>query len=700
MTSKGLLIALVVVVAFLLMLAAIGGTSESNHDDRVAAEEEKLPQLAASPSHVSLAESTGPVSQQHTKALTENAAATVAPPPPVVASPSPLPKGVSCKPFLAHHPAIAIALQRQHLVDVAAVRDPAESLKSEFLKWKRIPMVVHQLAAREQVPEGMREAMETIARVNPWFEYRYTSDHGAAEYMRDHMKGTEMATAFERLIPRKMRADIFTMSSLAKDGGVHIHPAFVAVGDTEGLTRRRNLVTIVSPDDDFVVAAKVAATGRLQLTLEFLASTAGHPILEKALSLAVKNVEKGVLGEQAESVTGDDVLTAAFKEVMGKANIELGSFSGPSGIGKVKVVEYRAPATACDATGAVLEVQRSGEPAVVFETRYLGYSEDMSWYHLQMDDYDSEVAWRTKQVFLPKVAQEKRCPFGLVADMEKDATNVQPESRRALLDISAFHPIIKPSLAHQAIPRIIVQTHKRDRIPRAMQQNVLKLIELNPEYEHYFYSERKAREYIKVHFNKKVLDAFDALLPGPMRGELFKLCFLQSRGGVVVDADMVPVRPLRQMIGAQDEFVASSSQAPPKANGDGFVFPGLLAAKARNQVVNQALNLAVDSILRKEHGGPDPSVVLGGSLMGRAFNSEVRSIPKGGKSYSGSNAKLLVYDADPACASGRLILDGGSKDTDAVLFYTRYPTYIAEMRWYNKDDWDVETLWKSKRVYR
>ena len=85
------------------------------------------------------------------------------------------------------------------------------------------------------------------------------------------------------------------------------------------------------------------------------------------------------------------------------------------------------------------------------------------------------------------------------------------------------------------IPLIIYQTWHTKNLPPKMKQCVDKLKRDNPEFEHHLYDLDDCREFIKVNYNKEVLDAYDSLVPISYKSDLWRFCVLYKNGGVYLD---------------------------------------------------------------------------------------------------------------------------------------------------------------------
>jgi mannosyltransferase OCH1-like enzyme len=118
-------------------------------------------------------------------------------------------------------------------------------------------------------------------------------------------------------------------------------------------------------------------------------------------------------------------------------------------------------------------------------------------------------------------------------------------------DLSISH-----SIESQQIPKIIVQTAEWDECSNPFEEIIHKHTKkLNPEYTYRFFNSIQRREFIKTHFDGKVLDAYDCLVPGAFKADLFRYCFLYVNGGCYMDNKLILRKPLRDIIKPDDDFL-------------------------------------------------------------------------------------------------------------------------------------------------
>jgi mannosyltransferase OCH1-like enzyme len=101
----------------------------------------------------------------------------------------------------------------------------------------------------------------------------------------------------------------------------------------------------------------------------------------------------------------------------------------------------------------------------------------------------------------------------------------------------------------QNIPKRIIQTYKNTSYKSILHYNAVQtFIELNPEYEYYFFDDYDCREFIKNNFNTDVLRSYDSLYPGAFKADLFRYCYIYINGGCYFDNKYILRIPLRELI--------------------------------------------------------------------------------------------------------------------------------------------------------
>ena len=87
------------------------------------------------------------------------------------------------------------------------------------------------------------------------------------------------------------------------------------------------------------------------------------------------------------------------------------------------------------------------------------------------------------------------------------------------------------------IPLHIYQVwHDFKDMPSSVKESVQLLKEQNPEFEHHLYDEAMCRTYLKQNFPKRVVQAFDKVVPHALKADIWRYCILYKKGGIYLDS--------------------------------------------------------------------------------------------------------------------------------------------------------------------
>lgn len=172
----------------------------------------------------------------------------------------------------------------------------------------------------------------------------------------------------------------------------------------------------------------------------------------------------------------------------------------------------------------------------------------------------------------------------------------------------------KKTLKKQKIPRVIYQTFESYDLPKGMYKAVKSWIDLNPNYEHYFFNEQDRSNFIEKYFDKKVLNAYLSLIPGAFKADLWRCCILYEKGGVYADSDMICLRPLDDLIEENDEFIIPRDDPMSK----NFLSNGFIACLPKHSFLNEQIERIVENVenLRQCYYLD----ISGPSLLGKSVN--------------------------------------------------------------------------------
>lgn len=171
-----------------------------------------------------------------------------------------------------------------------------------FIKYKprimSIPLKIFQTWHTKNLPDHMNEVSKSIAISNPEFKHYLFDENDCRNYIKEYY-GDRVLDAYDTLIPRSYKSDLWRYCVLYREGGIYIDMKFKCYGrfrlidftDKEYFTRDYN------PSN--------AYTG-------FIVCGPGCKALENCINRIVINVKNNYYGSSSLHPTGPALLAKQF----------------------------------------------------------------------------------------------------------------------------------------------------------------------------------------------------------------------------------------------------------------------------------------------------------------------------------------------------------------------------------------------------
>jgi mannosyltransferase OCH1-like enzyme len=151
-----------------------------------------------------------------------------------------------------------------------------------------------------------------------------------------------------------------------------------------------------------------------------------------------------------------------------------------------------------------------------------------------------------------------------------------------------------------SIPRRIYQTWETRYLPADMASAVQSVKNANPGFEHELFDNNDCREFIKEHFPKEIVFAFDSLIPGAYKADLWRYCILYIQGGIYLDIKFVPVNGFRfESLIANEHLCKNWPNAIQKY--DRGVYNAIMIMKAGNPMLKEAIYRIYENCCKKDY---------------------------------------------------------------------------------------------------
>jgi len=242
----------------------------------------------------------------------------------------------------------------------------------------------------------------------------------------------------------------------------------------------------------------------------------------------------------------------------------------------------------------------------------------------------------------------------------------------AELQIKTVVPYPIKQQYYPVIPLNIYQTWHTKDLPPLMRNAVDKIIRSNPRFNYKLFDDNDCRNFIKDNFNQDVLNAFDTLIPGAYKADLWRYCILYKNGGVYLDIKYTPYNGFRFInLMEKEHWVLDMDK-----HG---IYNALMVCKPNNEILLKAINKVVDNVKRKFYGH-SPLHPTGPLMLAQFFTQ------------SDKNNFDMYHDIYRSITNRFIFYNG-------YLVFKTYNSYLAEQKTHEKVN-HYTCLWGSRKIYK
>lgn len=199
----------------------------------------------------------------------------------------------------------------------------------------------------------------------------------------------------------------------------------------------------------------------------------------------------------------------------------------------------------------------------------------------------------------------------------------------------------------------LIQTHKSiSCMPKELY--IFNSETTSPEFKYYFFGNTNCRKFLKNNFDSKVLNAYDTLLPGAYKADLFRLCALYILGGIYLDHKNVCNVDLNEIISNQEFLLVNDTHYE---NINNMIYNGCMVFEKNHSTCEKAIVLMVEKINNREiiQDEPFADLQFGPTFFSKHFK------------FSDEIKKKKFYFYVPG-----KIIDSGKEKTLIHTFYSSY----------------------------
>jgi mannosyltransferase OCH1-like enzyme len=242
--------------------------------------------------------------------------------------------------------------------------------------------------------------------------------------------------------------------------------------------------------------------------------------------------------------------------------------------------------------------------------------------------------------------------------------------------------IYKVNSKQNIIPLKLFQTWNTRKLPNKMNENVMNLQKQNPEFEYYLYDDNDCKEFIKSNFPSDVLNAFEALIPGAYKADLWRYCILYINGGIYLDIKYKCMNNFKLIdLTYKEHFVLERPSF--WDNGSYGIYNALICSKPKNTILLECINSIVDNV-NNNYYGKNPLYPTGPGLLGKLYFNKYN--------YNVNNFDLFYNHYETSYIITNQII------YKKVVILENYLEYREELKKYNNLP-SYHTLWLQRLIY-
>lgn len=277
------------------------------------------------------------------------------------------------------------------------------------------------------------------------------------------------------------------------------------------------------------------------------------------------------------------------------------------------------------------------------------------------------------------------------------------------------------------IPKVIYRTNKSKSISKRMKTLCHdKWIQLNPEFTMIWYDNQEADQFMSTQ-TTRIQNAYNTLVPGAYKADLWRLCILYTHGGMYVDSFSVPFTPIKTWVTRDDVAVAKGQKYSFISVRDmqkEAIHQGLIIASKHHPFLKRAIDNICRNVEQKYYG-ENSLHVTGPVCMYKSIEDELRHrnisveyVPviytKHSRKDLGPNFKLgwnIDYPVDEASGKPNTQLlpfylfdfQGPQRQVvvshNKVIMKKKFSSLLELYRKRMKSN-SYPTLWKNKQIYK
>lgn len=240
-----------------------------------------------------------------------------------------------------------------------------------------------------------------------------------------------------------------------------------------------------------------------------------------------------------------------------------------------------------------------------------------NWYNQTL--YDSVVKYLETKGFLIE-------DFAPAFERQLDVLFLNKEFYPSNVEIGTYSDLKNYKNTFNTIPKIIFRTgnEELDYLPDCVLELYNEIIELNPGYRFFYFSDSDCEFFIKDEWGDEYLNLYNKLIPTAYKADFFRYLLLHNYGGCYGDFTQKMLISYNELTACVDRVFCRDTFSMKHG-----LYNAIMCVKPNDIVIKKAIELCVDNITNEIYGNTSLDIT-GPGVLGRAyqhFNFDGRTFP-------------------------------------------------------------------------
>lgn len=266
------------------------------------------------------------------------------------------------------------------------------------------------------------------------------------------------------------------------------------------------------------------------------------------------------------------------------------------------------------------------------------------------------------------------------------------EENYKIIELYTKITLVRKDSIMQKIPKVIMQTNNI-LIKNIKHYNAIcTLLEHNPSYEYVFFDDSRCIQFLREHYKVNILlknqdngeeevdvvKAFQSIIPGAIKADFFRYCYLYIHGGVYIDHKVLSNISLDELIHPNDELILCKDDAP------NSYYNGIIMCTKNNIQLYEIIKSCMNHIFENKYLN-DIHEPTGNKLFYQHFSKHEAKLMK-------NNEFIRLNNGQP------LNVKNKNKDNSPVLFVSHYKNYYQDNYSNFRDEWSKKSFYYKNVV--